>query len=56
VSQAEAETAGVKSSSSSQGRAELSQMSAIVAPPPSCEELGIGGMGRLRPEAGLEEY
>jgi hypothetical protein len=49
-------------SSSGQGGAELSrtagllwsEMDATPVLPPSCEELEIGGMGRLQPGAGLE--
>jgi hypothetical protein len=63
VSRTEAETADIKLRSSSQGRVELSrtadllwsEMGATVAPPPSREELGIGGMRRLRPGAMLED-
>jgi hypothetical protein len=38
-----------------EGRPPLVTMGATVASPPSCEKLGIGGMGRLRPGAGLED-
>jgi hypothetical protein len=63
-SRAEALTAGVKLSSSIwSGQAKLSrpavllwsEMGATAAPPLSREELGIGGMERLQPGAGLEE-